>query len=276
MTCEDIREALSASVDGELRCLERAAADSHVASCTSCTEFAAALNRFHVRLAATPRLVAPVTLRSRVVALAGADRAPHAIPLASRRRGWMARMPRLVRIPAPAFVLGAILLLASGGILRSSGMLLPANLRAVVAEHLAHHHAGIESAPVLSIAAAGQRLRDSVSAFAPFQRDPQVEGAFLQGRVARVAEDSAAHFSFTDQDGRPLSLFVMPARCARGDWGSAVRHHGKMYNVASYRGHTIVSWRQKGAFCVMLSPSSDHELLEQARRVQTGFDEAPS
>ncbi len=268
--CDDIREALSAALDGEATRLEQVTLDQHLATCAGCAAWAADLHAVHGRLGQAPRPTAPTALRSRIAALSCEDSGAVEIPAPAR--GAVAWLPRFLR--TPAFAVALIMLVAMAAFVRSSGLLLPGGLRTVVAEHLAQR--GSAPPAPQAIAEANESMRTSVAAYSRFAQEPQVEGDFLHGRVARVCEADAAHFAFTDEDGRPLSFFVMPAACEHGDWGEAVRHHGKLYNVARYRGHTIVSWNQHGSFCVLLCPSTDHELLEQAHRVQTGFDESSS
>lgn len=268
-SCDLVRETLGAIVDGEISALERQTVDAHLAACTACSRDLSALRAVHQRLGALPRSGAPSSLRARVVALSREDGVSVARP-ATAGSFWSSRIPRVFR--SPAFAVALIMLVAAGAFVRGSGLMLPDGLRELVAQHLELRPASGGG----EVAATGDRLRSAVAAYAGFPPDPQIDGAFLDGRVARVGATDAAHFAFTDTDGRPLSLFVLPASSEAGDWGSTVQHHGKLYNVARYRGHTIVSWRQKGAFCVLLCPSTDHELLEQAHRVQTGFDENPS
>ncbi|HUW04030.1 MAG TPA: zf-HC2 domain-containing protein [Acidimicrobiales bacterium] len=58
-SCHAFREALSASLDDELRPLERAALDGHLADCVSCRSHAAEVQRLHRMTRVTPADAVP-------------------------------------------------------------------------------------------------------------------------------------------------------------------------------------------------------------------------
>ncbi len=91
--CSTIRTLLSAIADGEATTGERLSADIHLASCASCTEYAAAVSRLdrQVRIRPAepvPDLVAAVTTRAR--------------PARLGRGGWM--RPALAWVAVVMFV----------------------------------------------------------------------------------------------------------------------------------------------------------------------------
>jgi predicted anti-sigma-YlaC factor YlaD len=105
MNCTQIRQAISARLDGEPLGIDRATLDAHLASCADCLAFATEAGELHrgVRLAAAPEIP---DLTPGILAAIGAETSSGDTQLALR---WILAVLAFVQIAVavPALVLGA-------------------------------------------------------------------------------------------------------------------------------------------------------------------------
>ena len=171
MNCKDIREDLSAHLDGELDPARRAEIDGHLASCDGCRAELERLRRLSKLLGDVPRAAAPAGLASRIVAAARVPR------------------PRILRLPrwtgalaaaAAALLVGVVSFVAMRREEEPArDMATPAAVRG------AAELAGTPAAP----AEEGAALEDAAAGELKARKMPAPRGAPAAGAPSRVAVD---------------------------------------------------------------------------------------
>lgn len=195
MTCAEMRERLSAWVDGELPQDLTAAVDGHLASCVSCRRQARSMRALKHAIAQLPsRDAPPGAVRARVEALRFRSRRAQA----ARAVAWLASA-----VAAVALVWAAVQM--RGGVPPSSHEL----AEELVADHL-------RSVPEVMPAEVTSQNPDDVRRFFDERVSfpavaPVLPGArLLGGRLCRI-NGTRSQLLFYETRGQTLSLFISPA-----------------------------------------------------------------
>ncbi|MBI1872409.1 MAG: zf-HC2 domain-containing protein [Acidobacteria bacterium] len=195
MTCAQMREQLSAWVDGELPHDLTAAVDSHLASCVSCRTHARSMRALKHVIAQLPsREAPPGAVRARVEGL--------------RFRSGRTRVARAVAWLASAVAAAALVWAA----VQMRDRVPPSSHE--LAEELVADH--LRSVPEVMPAEVTSQNPDDVRRFfaerVPFRPvAPVLPGArLLGGRLCRI-NGTRSQLLFYETHGQTLSLFISPA-----------------------------------------------------------------
>lgn len=254
-SCLELRERITALVDGELEAgQELAALEAHLRECESCRGYAEAE-------ATTKTLVAtaytgPVEvggLQARIRGLLEAATPP-------KRRPWRIWMPRLAWGTLAAGLLAAV---AVGYVAVRPEHPAEASplVRAAVSDHVECMLGRLPlEVTTTDPAEVGRWLRERLArpvvlpALAP-------EGAGkMSTRMARLAMAEGAQILF-DRDGYMLSLFIMPVSEVAGALGRRVPRGELEFFVNEIEGYTVVFWRQGELLYCLVSDAGQDEVL---------------
>lgn len=226
LDCTRVDPLLTAYVDGALGPDEARAVSQHVAACGTCAAAARA-----ERDARDAIVQARVVLRQATV--------PVALIAQCRRQaqdaGRASARPRWVR-----GAIAASLLVAVGGALYG---VTAVSSTALAAELTADHLKCIAvNATLGTHQSAGQVAADLADRVAWQTNAPaaveRLAGLTLVGeRLCLYGEGRAAHVMFTDAQGVPVSLFMLPRTVRQPEAATIFGYHSRMWSIA---GHTFV------------------------------------
>lgn len=251
MTCQDFEPFLFAYVDGEFDGLERADADTHLATCDACrreVEEQRAYKRRMREAASAPSALnptAPSDLRARLSARLDAEARP-------RRLFSRPAMAAAAALAAAASVAVAVYLRA--GFSREQA-------NALVAAAIAHHQGDLPlDVQDAQVAHVRDWMRGRVD-FAP-SRIPELRNAALRGaRLSNLNGRPAAlvvYGSPTKQ--RRVSLLVFDAPELRLPTGRRIADRDVL--LANQRGYNVAVWKDREIAYSLVSDLDEQDILE--------------
>jgi anti-sigma factor (TIGR02949 family) len=216
-SCADVEAALTPFIDGEVSLDQRDAIAQHLARCPGCRDRAAAerIGREIVRTRASAlRVEAPADLRARCARAAGPD---------ARRRGVRRWMPLSI---------AATLLLVAGGLFLNG---MSTRLEAALAAQLTLDHVKCFILGPPSGAPDAQRseadwLRRHGWALRVPPGSPAHRLELLGVRRCLYMDGTMAHVMYRDE-GRPLSLYVLPRAGYGSQLVATVGHEAKIWSA---------------------------------------------
>ena len=245
--CREIESLKAPYVDGEAAPRERMTVDSHLSACPRCRDEIAGEREAHETLAARRaelRVAAPERLKERCAAFArSAPAAP--VPLRPRAPIYRRWVPMSV---AATIVLAVVGVFAFGLTEKSQALAFQMSIDHVKCARFSSDATHVDSH------GEGERWRTTygwplrVAASAPD------ESLRLRGvRRCAVTDGRVAHLLYEWQ-GRPLSVYVLPADVIRGS--AEVRRFG----------HDAVMWSQNGRTYVVLARDEQRPQLDGVLR----------
>lgn len=252
-SCLDLRERITAWVDGELTDpREVAGLEAHLAGCERCRGYAEAEATTKTLVAtayATPVEVGG--LHARIRGLLEAATPPKHRPW----RLWLARFAW------GALAAGLLVVAAIGYLALQPEPSVEASplVHAAVADHVECMLGRLPlEVTTTDQGEVGRWLRERLAR--PVVLPPLASEGELSTRVARLAAADGAQILF-DRGGRMLSLFIMPVQEAPRALGRPVPRGGRELFVNAVEGYTVVFWRQGELLYCLVSDADEGEVL---------------
>jgi anti-sigma factor (TIGR02949 family) len=243
--CTEAETVLAAYVDGELTGADRAAFESHLRTCATCTEESRLQARFKAAIRGhLPRPALPVGLRSRIEAALAAAPAPR------RRWLWQAH-PRAFTIGVAAAA-ALVLFVANGRRTTRSPML-------EQALSTFHHDLPLD---VLSDSCA--TVSDWFRGKVDFSLQPaaaQTNTRCQGGRLVNVRDRIGAYVVYQAPAGHRLGVTVAPSDTEPLAGSHQRVLHGRRAFVDSHRGVTTITFREPGGLDYVFTADLDEDTL---------------
>jgi Putative zinc-finger len=252
MTCEGLRERLTALSLGELEPAEAAAAREHVAQCGDCAS-AALLDRQLTALLRASAVPAPAAVRGPVLAAlrAEADRAAGRAARPARRRHWLALGTAAL---AAAAVLALALLLVPA----------PDAGSALAAAWRSYHRQPVAAGAAPSEATA-ERL---YAVLGPAARTPNLSDVGLRA-IGWDSRTLAGHLAVAAEyrDGAGRRFMVMRWRGELPRMARAPDQPGEELEVYRWGRHASAWWRDDGIVWCLIGTTDQATLYRVAERL---------
>lgn len=251
-TCADIRERLTLYLDNELQDDERAAIETHVQSCASCTAFVekelAFLNAIR---GSGPLHTAPAELKTKVGAVVGGSKRP------APRSSWLKWI-----VPIAAVLLVLVTPVVVWRVMRQSnrpgnGGPSPFALRAVES-HLRHMRGQlpleVESSNPQEISTwFANKVNFNVKLPSYQESSGQEKVYTLEGaRLVSYQNDYAAYVAYRMKE-RPISLVITSDSVARPSGGEQIASRGLKFHYNSIDGFKVITWSDRGLTYALVS-----------------------